>query len=79
MSLITVQGRYKDGKIDLSEAPSGIAEAKVLVTFLPESNTGSHAARSMSYGQFSDRARPLSTEHDFQIAEWHPKPEDLNG
>ena len=36
MALLTVEGTYKDGKIELSERPELIeATAKVLVTFLP--------------------------------------------
>jgi hypothetical protein len=33
--LVSVEGVYRDGKVDLSEAPAGIAEARVIVTFLP--------------------------------------------
>lgn len=32
--LKTVQGIYKDGKIELSEVPQGITESIVFVTFL---------------------------------------------
>ena len=36
MSLLTVEGIYKDGRIELAEPPGEIGEAtRVLVTFLP--------------------------------------------
>ena len=35
MSLLTVEGTYKDGRIELTEQPNGIGgESRVLVTFL---------------------------------------------
>jgi hypothetical protein len=42
MALLTVEGVYKEGRIELSETPSGIAETtRVLVTFLPATGTAS--------------------------------------
>lgn len=36
MALITVEGFFRDGKIELAEQPRGVdGEARVLVTFLP--------------------------------------------
>jgi hypothetical protein len=36
MALLTVEGIYKDGKVELSERPRHVeAPARVLVTFLP--------------------------------------------
>jgi hypothetical protein len=36
MSLLTVEGIYKDGKVELTERPERVYEAaRVLVTFLP--------------------------------------------
>ena len=32
--MVTVEGIYKDGKVELSEPPPEISEARVLVTFL---------------------------------------------
>ena len=32
----TIEGIYRDGKVELSETPSDIDEARVIVTFLPE-------------------------------------------
>jgi hypothetical protein len=33
--LTTIQGIYRDGKVELLETPTGVSEAHVLVTFLP--------------------------------------------
>ena len=33
--LTTVQGIYRDGKIELLETPPALKEARVIVTFLP--------------------------------------------
>jgi hypothetical protein len=32
----TVEGIYRDGKVELLETPSNVDESRVLVTFLPE-------------------------------------------
>jgi hypothetical protein len=32
----TVEGIYRDGKVELLETPSNIEEARVIVTFLPD-------------------------------------------
>jgi hypothetical protein len=32
----TVEGIYRDGKVELLEAPDGMEGARVIVTFLPE-------------------------------------------
>jgi len=34
--LHSVEGVFKDGKIELAEVPQDVKEAKVIVTFLPE-------------------------------------------
>jgi len=41
--LLTVEGTYKDGKVELAETPAGVRQARVLVTFLaPEASVPSH-------------------------------------
>ncbi len=32
----TVEGVFRDGKVELLESPKGIQEARVIVTFLPD-------------------------------------------
>jgi hypothetical protein len=31
------------------------------------------------YGKYRDTGRPMSTEEDFKLAEWHPTEAELNG
>lgn len=71
--LLTVEGRYKDGKVELSESPPGVAEARVIVTFLPAASPPP-ARRMMQLGQFA--GPNMSTEEDFRLAEWHGEAED---
>ena len=40
MALITIEGVYKNGKVELTESPTGVERAKVMVTFLPDVNAG---------------------------------------
>jgi hypothetical protein len=41
LSFLTVEGTYKDGRIELAESPSGIGgETRVLVTFLAPEGAG---------------------------------------
>jgi hypothetical protein len=76
MSLLTVEGTYKDGKIRLAEPPQGVQEARVLVTFLPQQKP--LPPRYMTFGQLRGNSDRMSDEDDFKIAEWHPKPEDMD-
>jgi hypothetical protein len=40
MALLTVEGVYREGKVELGETPVGVGEpARVLVTFLPAPST----------------------------------------
>jgi hypothetical protein len=76
MTMITVEGRYKDGKIDLAETPAGVSEAKVLITFLPTEAVPKEP-RYITFGQLRVEGRPMSTEEDFKIAQWRPTQEKL--
>ena len=65
--------------MELEEAPAGITEGRVLVTFLPNGN-GTPApkhptqGRMMYLGMFPiDREL---TEEDFKMAEFHGDPDD---
>jgi hypothetical protein len=74
--LLTVEGTYKDGKVELAETPAGVKQARVLVTFLA-SETVVSPHRHMVYGQFAGER--MSTEEDFRIAEWRGEAEERNG
>ena len=75
--LLTIEGTFKDGKVELSETPQDVREAKVLVTFL-----GTAAAKPrpqmMRFGQFSGPPGKMSTEQDFRSAEWRGDRNDGN-
>ena len=65
--LLTIEGTYTKGKVELIEQPTGITHAKVLVTFLTTEEKPK-LPQTMRYGQFA--GEPLSTEEDFHLAEW---------
>lgn len=77
--LTTVEGIYKDGKVELAETPPDIPTGRVLVTFLPD-NDGEASSQSptqgrrMTFGMFP-QLRQL-TDADFQAAEFHGDPDD---
>ena len=59
MSLLTIEGTYRDGKIELAERPEGLDdETPVLVAFLsrPESGPGSIAGPDESRETLRRRA-----------------------
>lgn len=62
--LLTVEGTYKDGKVEVAEKPYGVKEAKVLVTFLAHETTVLY--KRMIYGQFAGKR--MSSEEGFLIA-----------
>ena len=73
--LLTVEGIYSDGKVELTETPTGVQHAQVLVTFLSQVKPP-ESARYLSYGQFAGER--MSTEEDFVTAEWRGETEGQN-
>ena len=74
--LKTIQGIYRNGKIELAEIPQDITESQVFVTFFkPESV--SLASQFMSFGIFSGSRQ--STEADFRDAEFNGDIDDAFG
>lgn len=73
--LLTIEGTYTEGKVELIEQPSGIKHAKVLVTFLTTEEKPELPC-AMRYGLFAGPS--LSTEDDFQIAEWQREASEGN-
>ncbi|MCW5933107.1 MAG: hypothetical protein KIT45_02250 [Fimbriimonadia bacterium] len=47
MALLTFQGIYKNGKIEILEAPEDISESKVLITFLDTPESASQKPSSL--------------------------------
>lgn len=72
----SVAGIYKDGKIELLESPSGVPEGPVQV-ILVESGPSKPGARLLERGKYRHSGRPMSTDEDFKLAEWHGE-EDLD-
>lgn len=73
---LTIEGEYKDGEVALAETPTGVKQAKVLVTFLTR-EVGESPRHRMAYGQFAGKR--LSTEEDFRLAEWRGDMEEHDG
>ena len=67
--LLTIEGTFKDGKVELSETPYGVRDAKVLVTFLISAQAKPRP-QQMRFGQFSGPQEKMSTQEDFRCAEW---------
>ncbi|MCJ8282168.1 MAG: hypothetical protein MJK14_20620 [Rivularia sp. ALOHA_DT_140] len=65
--LKSVEGIYKDGKIELSELPSDVKQSRVIVTFL-ESEPAEKKSKMITFGMFAGSNQ--STEEDFKIAEF---------
>ena len=77
--LTTVEGIYKDGKVELTEAPKDVQVARVLVTFL-YSGRDMVADKAPETGQMIYKGM-FQTDHDitdedFKIAEFHGDPDD---
>jgi hypothetical protein len=71
--LQAVEGIYRNGKVELTEAPQGITEGRVVVTFLsvlPVAETN----QMISFGMFAGDRQ--STEADFRDAEYRDEADD---
>ncbi|MGA9772539.1 MAG: hypothetical protein WBV94_26130 [Blastocatellia bacterium] len=67
--LKSVEGIYRDGKIELSELPDDIGEARVIVTFLPEGRVDLRA-RGIDENQAAElRARLQTFAEDWESPE----------
>ena len=79
--LTTVEGVYKQGKVELTEVPEGVEGSRVLVTFLPLGGKGANGGPAapqkgemMRLGMFAGPVQ--STEEDFKLAEFHGDDDD---
>jgi hypothetical protein len=59
--LKTVEGIYREGKIELTETPADVKEARVLVTFLPKPGPIDLRERGIDEAQAADLRRRLQT------------------
>lgn len=69
-----VAGIYKDGKIELLEAPSGLPEGLVHV-ILVERVAARPAPRLLERGKYRGRGRRMAADEDFKTAEWRGEEE----
>ena len=74
--LQTIQGIYRNGKVELAEIPQDITESQVFVTFFKPQSV-SRASQFMSFGMFSGSQQ--STEADFRDAEFNGDIDDALG
>lgn len=65
--LQTIQGIYRNGKIELFESPQDITESPVFVTFVTPKPIKT-SSLLISFGMFANH--PQSTEADFKGAEF---------
>jgi hypothetical protein len=61
----TLEGVYRDGKVELLEAPSNVNEARVLVTFLTED-----AVNLSEHGIEEDQAASLRARLSAFVEDW---------
>jgi hypothetical protein len=62
-TLLTITGVYRDGKVELSQRPEGLAEsASVLVTFLPAPEASQPSAGATSEGADAEATRRAASE-----------------
>ncbi len=67
--MLTVEGTYKDGKVELAEIPLQVNQSRVLVTFL-ESNGVDLQARGIDAAQATElRARLKTFAEDWERPE----------
>ena len=68
--LTTVEGRFHGGKIELSEIPAGVEDAKVIVTFMISNGKVDLATRGIDRTQAASlRARLKNFAEDWERPE----------
>jgi hypothetical protein len=68
--LRSVEGIYRDGKVELLETPQDLEEARVIVTFLPAPGSVDLAARGINEEQAAElRARLRAFAEDWERPE----------
>lgn len=72
----TIEGIYKNGKIELKEIPEDISQSEVLITFLSNNKNilKTKSKKIIYFGMFAGDNH--STEVDFKLAEFDQKLEN---
>lgn len=55
MSLLAIEGVYRDGRVELAEQPDGVQSARVVVTFLPSEEQHGEEARQAAIARLLAR------------------------
>ena len=74
--LLSVEGVYRNGKIELAEIPEDVEQANVIVTFL-KTKTMTCRPRMIVRGLFAGEVK--TNAEDFRLAEWRGEPEFDDG
>ena len=74
--MTTIEGIYKDGRVEFTEASPDMPQGRVLVTFLHNGKGSSPAPKGemIRRGMFPELQ--ALTEEDFKGAEFHGDPDD---
>ena len=74
MKLLSIEGTFQNGKIDLTDLHAGFERSKVIVIFL-QPTSASPEANAIRFGELASpelvAAGRYSTEEDFKCAEYH--------
>ena len=68
---VIVEGLYKQGKIELLQAPGNVPEGRVRIILIPEDRP-KPTPRLLTFGKYPG---DTSTLEDFQCAQWHGEQE----
>lgn len=65
--IATVEGVYREGRVELNERPDGVGQSRVLVIFLPDERAKPEP-RYLQYGRYAGEL--AASDEDFASAEW---------
>jgi hypothetical protein len=66
----SVEGIFRDGRVELLESPPAVWEARGIVTFLPANGSVDLASRQIDAAQAENlRSRPKAVEEDWRRPE----------
>ncbi len=70
--LTSVEGKYRNGKIELNENPQIVGDADVVVTFLTPASfrTDENKGKMITFGMLAVPGRRQSELEDFKIVEF---------
>lgn len=63
--ITSVEGTFRDGRVELDEIPPNVKEARVIITFLPEPTSGRRGPNLSAREAADLRARLTAWEDDW--------------